>query len=242
MKLAANSVAPAILLGLCVALAGGCGSKKPPGTNPPGETDGGGKRGKAKKNGGADAGGDDGGGSVTDAGGEGGGDGGAAAPTTCEAQVADTPTLLFMDKVIFRPPAGVEFAPDDNPMVQTAMMSSGFMSACDGIIKRVVVNNFEANKKRTPAKLVEEFIESLDKQGYTNGKRSEAYVDSPTDYHLSVEYGAGGGGEAVVLYIAVARRNESDFVVVYESNVEDFTLLKATYEESAKSLFYVPEG
>ncbi|MCX4239938.1 hypothetical protein [Paraliomyxa miuraensis] len=238
MKLATKSVAPAILLGLCIGLAGGCGSKKPPGTNPPGE-DGGGKAGKKpkKRGGGNDAGGD--GGSVAD-GGDGGDGGEAAAPTTCEAKVADTPTLLFGDQVIIRPPVGVEFPPDENPMVQTAIMSGGFMSACDAIIKRMMVFVYEVDKKKKPAKLMDEFISTLESQGYAGGTRSEAYVDTATDYHMSVEYGGGGGNSAVVLYLGVARRGDKDFIVMLESEPADFKLLKPTYEESAKSLFVVP--
>ncbi|MEM9458268.1 MAG: hypothetical protein AAGF11_29095 [Myxococcota bacterium] len=242
MKLTRYSIAPAIVLGLCVGLAGACGPKKPPGTNPPGESGGSGD------GGGGDAGSDGGGGSVSDGGdggaaSEGGGDGGGGgAPTTCDAKVADTPTLLFSGQVIIRPPVGVEFVEDDNPMVQQAIMSGGFMSACDALIKRMLVVVYEKDKKRKPTKLVEEFMKSsLEPQGYTGGTKSSAYVDTATDYHLSVEYGGGGGGAAAVLYLAVARRADKDFVVVLETTPEEFKLLKPTFQESAMSLFPVPQ-
>ncbi len=242
MKLTSNSIAPAIVLGLCVALAGGCGTKKPPGTNPPGETGGGGDGGGGSSDGG---GGDvtDGGGGG-DASGGGGGDGGSNAggggSDTCDAKVADTPTLLFGDQVIIRPPTGVEFQLDDNPMVQQAMMSGGFISACDGTIKRMLITVYEMDKKKKPAKLMDEFVTSLEAQGYKGGKKSSAHVDSATDYHISVEYAGGGGAPATLLYLAVARRGDKDFVVVIEIAPGEFKLLKPTMEASAKSLFVVP--
>ena len=114
MKLARNVVSSAILC-LCVGLAGGCGPKKPPGTNPPGESGGDGGGGSATDGGGGSDGGgsDGGGGAVTDGGGSDGG--GNGAPADCGAKVSETPTLLFGDKVIMRPPPGVEFIQDDNP-------------------------------------------------------------------------------------------------------------------------------
>jgi hypothetical protein len=242
VKLARFSVAPAILFGLCLGLAGGCGPKKPPGTNPPGETDGGDGGGGGASDGGGGASDDGGGGAVTDGGGgETGGDGGGAAPTSCDAKVADTPALIFGDAVMLRPPIGVEFPPDDNPMVQSASMSGGFVSACDASIKRVMVFLYEVDKKRKPAKLMDEFIETLKSQGYTGGTKSSPYVDTATDYHVSVEYGGGGGSQATTLYLAVSRRGTHDFMLVFESSPEEFKLLKPTFEESAKSILLVPK-
>lgn len=239
MKLARFSVAPAILFGLCLGLAGACGTKKPPGTNPPGEDGGGGGGGGGTSDGGGT--GDGGsGGAVTDGGGD-GGDGGAAAPTSCDAKVAEAPTLIFNGLVMLRPPTGVDFPPDDNPMVQTAAMSGGFVSACDASVKRVMVFSYEADKKKKLGKLVDEFIDTLKGQGYSGGTKSSAYVDSATDFHVSVEYGGSGGGEAVVLYLAGARRGTSDFIAVYETTPEDFKLLKPTFEESAKTILLVPQ-
>jgi hypothetical protein len=235
VKLARFSVAPAILFGLCLGLAGGCGSKKPAGTNPPGE-DGGGGGGASKPKRGRGGASDGGGGAVAD------GDGGAtAAPTECGAIVADSPTLIFGDQVMLRPPVGVEFPPDDNPMVQSAFMSGGFVSACDANIKRMMVFVYQVDKKAKPGKRVDEFLKTLESQGFTGGTKSAAYVDSANDFHVSVEYGGGGGNQATVLYVALARRGDKDFIAVYETSPDDFKLLKPTFEESAKSILIVPQ-
>jgi hypothetical protein len=178
---------------------------------------------------------------VTDGGGGGENGGGAAAPTTCDAKVADTPSLIFADQVMLRPPIGVEFAPDDNPMTQTAQMSGGFISACDASVKRVVVSVYQVDKKKKPAKLLEEYLAVLEKQGFTGGTKSSAYVDTATDYHLSVEYPGGGGAPPTTIYYAVARRADKDFVLAYESSPDEFKLLKPTFEESAKSILHVPQ-
>jgi hypothetical protein len=240
VKLVRFSVAPAILFGLCLGLAGGCGAKKPPGTNPPGEDGGGGGRKGGSKRGGGKT--DGGGGAVTDGGGDtGSGDGGGTQPTTCDAKVADTPTLIFGNGVMLRPPIGVEFPPDDNPFVQTAIMSGGFVSACDATIKRVMIFIYEADKKRKLPALVDEFLKTLEPQGFTGGTKSAAYVDSATDYHISVEFAGGGGSQATVLYLGASRRNDKDFVAVYEMDPSELGLLKPTLEESAKSLLIVPQ-
>lgn len=241
MKLTRKSVAPAFVLGLCIGLVGACGPKKPAGTTPPGETASGGGGG-----GGSNAGSNGGGEAASDGGDEGSSDGGSGDagssgdPETCDAMVAETPTLLFGDQVIIRPPKGVDFALDDNPMVQQAMMSGGFVSACNATVKRMVITVYETDKKKKPAKLMDEFITSLESQGYKGGSKSGPYVDSATDYHISMEYGGGGGAPPTTLYLAVARRGDKDFVVVIESSPEEFGLLKPTMEESAKSLFVVP--
>ena len=239
MKLARFSVAPAILFGLCLGLAGGCGPKKPPGTNPPGETEGGGGGGGASDGGGGAS--DGGGGAVADGGGDGGGDGGAAAPTSCDAKVADTPSLIFSDLVMLRPPVGVEFTPSDDPTTQAAQMSGGFVSACDASVKRVVVSVYAVDKKKKPPKLLEEYLKALESQGFTGGTKSAAYVDTATDYHQSVEYAGGGGNQATVIYYAVARRGDRDFILAFEAAPDEFKLLKPTFEESAKSILLVPQ-
>jgi hypothetical protein len=243
VKLARFSVAPAILFGLCLGLAGGCGAKKPPGTNPHGENGDGGGGGAGASDGGGGGGSDGGGGgAVTDGGGGDGGDGGgAAAPTTCDAKVADTPALIFGDAVMLRPPIGVEFPPDDNPMTQTAQMAGGFVSACDASVKRVVVSVYQVDKKKKLGKLLDEYLAVLEKQGFTGGTKSEAYVDTATDYHLSVEYGGGGGAPPTTIYYAVARRNDKDFILAFESAPDEFKLLKPTFEASAKSILLVPQ-
>lgn len=240
VKLARNVVAPAVL-GLCLGLAGGCGPKKPPGTTPPGET--GGEAGDGGETAATDA--SNGGSEGTDTPDTTAGDTGGTEtppPADCAAKVADTPTLLFNDKVIFRPPPGVEFVLDGNPTFAQASMSGGFISTCDASIKRVMISVFEAQKKRKPAAVANEMIEALASQGYADGKKSAVFVDTANDYHLSVEYAGAGGSQATVLYIAVARRGDTDFVIIYESGPEDYKLLKPTYEESAKSLFIVPDA
>ena len=213
MKLDHVLIAPLGALALCVGLAGACSPKNSGG----------------------------GGTKSPDTATSGGGDGGAApAGADCGATVADTPTLLFGDQVILRPPLGVEFPPDDNPMVQTAVMSGGFMSTCDAMVKRVLVFVYETDAKKSPADLVEEFLKTLEPQGYTGGTKSGPQLDTATDYHISMEYGASGGGEAAVLYLGVARRDDKDFIVVFETTPDDFKILEPTFTESAKSLFVVP--
>jgi hypothetical protein len=219
----------------------GCKPNTPDGTTPPGDgggaaTDGGG----GGDDGGSGAGGDGGG---AEGGGDGGGDGGGAPPPeNCEAKTADAPTPLFGEQVLIRPPVGVEFQAEDNPTFAQASSSAGFVSACDATVKRVLVFVFQNDKKTGLDKTAGEFLTTLEQQGYQGGKKGEPTVNSKTDYHVVVEYPAAGGNQASNLYVAVARRYENVFVVVYEAEPADFKALLPTFKASAESLLVIPPG
>lgn len=235
-----NLVRTVLLCAACslalVASTTGCKPKTPPGTNPPGET--GGTASNDGGGGGDDGGGGDGGG---DAGGDGGGDGGGSAPpANCEAKTADAPTPLFGERVLIRPPVGVEFIEDDNPTFAQAQMSGGFVSACDATVKRMLIFVFENDKKKGLDKYTAEFIETLGQQGYQGGKLSAPTLATKTDHHVVVEYPAGAGSQASNLYIVSARRFENVFIVVYEADPPEFKALQPTFKASAESLLVIP--
>lgn len=239
-----NLVRTLLLTSACsfaIALAGaGCKPKTPDGTTPPGDGGGG-----SATDGGGDGGGDDGGAATDDGGGgggDGGGDGGSAPPANCEAKTADTPTPLFGEQVLIRPPVGVEFMQDDNPTFAQASSSAGFVSACDATVKRVLVFVFQNDKKKGLDATADEFLSTLEQQGYAGGKKGEPLVDTKTDYHTVVEYPASGGNPASNLYVAVARRYDNVFVVVYEAEPADFKALQPTFKASAESLLVIPPG
>ncbi|MBL4689797.1 MAG: hypothetical protein JKY37_34735, partial [Nannocystaceae bacterium] len=176
--------------------------------------------------------------------------GGAASggAETCKAEVAD-PTLLFSTSILLRPPKGVEFPPDDgNPTFAGATMSGGFISTCDGMIKRVNVLVFPGGKGVD--KTLEEFMASLAEQGYADGKDLGVKHEAPGEKHAAFEFAAQGGNPASVLYVVVAERKgatvppidkiDNTFVIVYETTPADFGILEATFAESGKSLFIVP--
>lgn len=242
MNLVRNRFAPALTLTLGLLVAAGCKPDKPAGTtNPPGE--GGGAM--------ADAGGDggDGGEEGTEtAAGDGGGEGGAAAgdgggaAKTCEPQVADTPTPLFGEKVLIRPPINVELQ-EENPTKATTYASAGFVSACDATVDKMWVLIFEANEQnKNLTKFMDDFIGSyLSKVGFANGERSENYVESDTALHTSVEYPAADGNPPATLYIGLTYQQGRVFAIVFQTRPDEFALLKPTFQESAQRLFVVPE-
>src|SRR5688572_23900140 len=207
----------------------GCKPKTPDGTNPPGDTGG------TASDGGDGGGGD--GGVAADGGGDGGeGDGGAARPTSCAAKTAEAPAPLFGERVLIRPPHGVQFQADDNPTFAQASSSAGFVSACDATVKRVLIFVFENDKKKGLDKYVDEFVEQLAQQGYQGGTKATRTVSRKSDHHLAVDYREAGGNPASRRYVAAARRYENVFVVVYEASPDDFKLLQPTFKESAESL------
>lgn len=236
---------------LCLALAPGCGPKKPNGTNPP-TTGGGGGDGGAAGDGGAggDGGGGDGGAVAGDGGGDGGDGGGTPSGETCKAETAD-PTLLFSTSILMRPPKGVEFLPDDgNPTFAQATMSGGFISACDATVKRVNVLVFPHDKKKGVSGTLDEFVASLEQQGYTGGKDLGVKYEGKNEKHVAWEFPAQGGNPASSLYIVAAVRTgktvppidkiDNVFIVVYETTPDEYSLLEPTFIESGKSLFIVP--
>ncbi|MEM6995925.1 MAG: hypothetical protein AAF721_35785 [Myxococcota bacterium] len=244
-KLALFASSSALLL----AFAPGCGPKKPNGTSKPPTGGGGGG------DGGATSAGGDGGSASADGGGDGGaaaGDGGsggsAGGAETCKAEVAD-PTLLFSTSILLRPPKGVEFPPDDgNPTFAGATMSGGFISSCDGTVKRVNVLVFP--KGKSVDKTLEEFMASLAEQGYQNPKDLGVKHEAKGEKHVAYEFPAQGGNPASALYVVVAERAgatvppidkiDNTFIVVYETTPEDYGILEPTFIESGKSLFIVP--
>ena len=225
----------------------GCGPKKPNGTTPPttGEP--------SAVTGDSDGGGDTGGEVATgDTGTTPAGDGGTTPPAaeakTCKAEVAD-PALLFSMSMLLRPPKGVEFLPDDgNPTFTQAVMSGGFISTCDGMIKRINVLVFPGDK--SAEKTLDEFVASLAQQGYTGGKPLGAKHEGKGEKHVAFEFPAQGGQPASTMYIAAAHRKgatsppidkiDNVFVIVYETTPSDYKLLESSFTESAKSLLVVP--
>ncbi len=232
MNLVRNLAALAITLTLGVAVAPGCGPKKPNGTsNPPGGSNASGGGG-ATSGGGSSA-------SSDDAGGEAGGDGGGA-PTTCEAKVAGAPVPLFEEKVLIRPPVNVELV-EDNPTFATTYASAGFVSACDATVDRMSLFVFQNDPKKKLGTYLDEVVnEMLPKSGYQNGTRDKNYLETDTDAHTGVEYPAADGAPPAKLYIAVARRFDNVFVILYQTRPDEFVVLKPTFEESAKSLLVIP--
>jgi hypothetical protein len=248
VNLVRNLAAPAACtLALLLSTTTACGPKPPPGTNPPGESGG--------ASGGGDGGGDGGGsgssdGGASDGGGDdgGGGDSGPK-PEKCDAKTADSPTLLFGMSMLIRAPFGVTFQDDDgNPTFTQAVSSAGFVSTCDATVKRVLVFVFQNDKKKGLDKTVDEFIETLEQQGYQNGSKGEPVVNTKTDFHIPVEYSASGGNQASKLYIAAARRAgdspagkvDNTFIMVYEASPEEFKLLEPTFKASAETLLVIP--
>lgn len=229
---------------LCLAIAPGCGPKKPPGTTPP--TSGGKSGGSAGGEGGSADGGERAdGGQVT-----GGGDGGHSDAETCKADVAD-PALLFSNSILLRPPKGVEFPADDgNPTFAGAAMPGGFISACDGKIKRVSVVVLPGDKN--VSKTLDEFVATLATQGYADGKDLGVKYEAAGEKHVAFEFPAQGGQPASSVYLAAVHRQgatnppiekiDNIFILFFETTPADFGILKDTFEATGKSVFVVPPG
>jgi hypothetical protein len=221
--------ASTLVLALSVPV-GGCDKNKPDGTTPPttgGDT--------------AATGGGDSGGSGSDSGGSGGDSGGETGDKpetpakTCEAKVADAPTALFDENVLIRPPINVELV-EDNPTKAEAVVSGGFVSACEATVDRMSLFVFANDAKKSAKVFADEFLENLAKGGFTGGTKSSPIVETNDELDLSVEFPAAGGQPASVLYIAVRRRHANFFVIVYQTRPGEFAALKPTFTASAKSL------
>ncbi len=224
-----------LCLGLIAPLAG-CDKNKPDGAaQPPG----GEGAVAATTDGASDGGGDSG---AADPGaGDSGGDGGTApAAKACDAKVADTPTALFGDKVLIRPPLNVELV-EDNPTFAQTYASGGFVSACDATVDKMYLFVFENDKKKDAGKYMDEVIgEMLVKNGYTGGTRGKNFAESATQVDTEVEYPSTGGAPPAKLYVSVKKLYDNTLVTVFVTRPAEFEALAPSFKESAASLIVLP--
>ena len=167
---------------------------------------------------------------------------------SCKADVGD-PALLFGETILMRPPKGVEFLPDDNPTFAHAVMSGGFISACDANVKRVQVFAFANDATMTMEDYIRDFQATLATSGYTGGS-STPVVEGKDERHVAYEFPAAGGQPPSSLYVAALRRKgatvppagkiDNVFIVVYETSPEDYPTLEPTFKQSGSSLLIVP--
>lgn len=231
--------APASSIALCLGLLAlpGCDKGKPDGTsNPPG-------------GGGAaisDAGDtsdptDDGSGSDPSGDASDGGDGAAEpAAAKCAAKVADTPTALFGDKVLIRPPINVELV-EENPTFAQTYASGGFVSACDATVDKMYLLIFENDKKKdAEAYMVDTIGGALVSAGFKGGTRGKNFVESATQVDTTVEYPAGDGAPPAKLYVSVKKLYDNTLVTVFVTRPPEFDTLAPTFQESAASLIVIP--
>ena len=93
------------------------------------------------------------------------------------------------------------------------------------------------DKKQSAKAFAESFINDyLTKGGFTGGTKSSAIVETNDEFDISVEYPAAGGQPASVLYIAVRRRHENFFTLVYQTRPGEYPTLKPTFTKSAATL------
>lgn len=165
------------------------------------------------------------------------------APGECPAQI-DAPALVLAGAVQIRPPRGVEFLPDDNPVFSQALMSGGFVSSCDATVRRAVVMAFANDPGKSLEDLVHEFVESLEEQGYVDGVQ-RAVLRRAKEHHVAYEYPPNDGTPPAMLYIAGVRRAptadptaepENMLVAVFEVAPDELDLMMPTFRESASSL------
>lgn len=233
MKLARSLAKLPVSLALCLSVAlplPACKNTPPDGTsNPPGSGEEVGKRGKRKR-------GDDG----AEGGEEGGEEGGAEPPKTCEAKVADTPTALFGDQVLVRPPINVEIV-EDNPTFATTFTSGGFVSACEATVDRMSLFVFQNDKKKNVKAYMDEIINTmLAGSGFKNGTRGKNHVETEVQLDTEIEYPAGDGAPPAKLYISVKKLYQFALVVVYQTRPDEFGALLPTFKASAESLIVLP--
>lgn len=225
-----------LCLGLLAPLAG-CDKNKPDGsTQPPGGDDA-----VAATTDGSGDGSDDGSADSGDGGSEdGGSEGSEPAAQACAAKVADTPTALFGDKVLIRPPLNVELV-EDNPTMAQTYASGGFVSACDATVDKMYLLVFANDKKKDAAAYMTETIDgALVAAGYTGGTRGKNFVESPTQMDTAIEYPAADGNPPAKLYVSVKKLYDNALVTVFVTRPAEFDALQPSFKESAASLIVLP--
>ncbi len=224
-----------LCLGLLAPLSG-CDKNRPDGAAQPPGGDG---AVAATTDGASDGSGDDSGG-ASDGGDSGGDTGAEPAPAACDAKVADTPTALFGDKVLIRPPLNVELV-EENPTMAQTYASGGFVSACDATVDKMYLLVFPNDKKKDAATYMVETIDgALVAAGYANGTRGKNFVESATQVDTAVEYPAGEGAPPAKLYVSVKKLYDNTLVTVFVTRPAEFDTLAPTFQESAASLIVLP--
>ncbi|MCR9164208.1 MAG: hypothetical protein ACE37F_17745 [Nannocystaceae bacterium] len=171
-----------------------------------------------------------------------GGDGGTTEPAApkCDAKVADTPTALFGDKVLIRPPLNVELV-EENPTMAQTYASGGFVSACEATVDKMYLLVFPNDKKKDASVYMTETIDgALVAAGYKDGTRGKNFVESATQVDTSVEYPAGDGAPPAKVYVSVKKLYDNTLVTVFVTRPAEFDVLAPTFQESAASLIVLP--
>ncbi|MEZ4453561.1 MAG: hypothetical protein R3B09_29155 [Nannocystaceae bacterium] len=228
MKLARSLAIPF----LAMALSMGCGDKKPGGTTPPGETGGGseagGSDGGSSDGGGSDGGSSDGG---SDGGSSDGGGGEDVSQKVCDAEVSDTPTALFADKLILRLPKGVELV-EKTPFL---MYANKAISTCDAEVT-MFIGYFQYDPK---GKIKEVRDQTIGQFGFPaneiTGWTDE--TESGANYTGTFEIGQGPKGEPPTKGLVVFKEAEGiHYYALYTAHPNAWNAIKNTFAESAKRI------
>ncbi len=167
---------------------------------------------------------------------------------TCQSEVGD-PVLLFQGVLLARPPKGVEFLPDDgNPTLAQALTTGGFVSTCDGTVKRMLVLAFANDAAKSLDAYITDFVAQLGSQGYTGGTR-RAPRSPGTVEHAVYDFPSSGGMPASTLHLSAGRhagtaaggvKVDNVFITVFETTPDDYEALASSFVTSGNSLLLVP--
>lgn len=222
---------------LSILLATGCGPKNQDTTTPPEDSAsadaGDGDSGSDEADGGdGDADGGDGDGDA-----ESSGDAPPAGVKECDAQVSDTPSAYFADRVLVRLPKGIEIIERNEVFAQVPNRNQE--SVCEVIVSNGALGYFQADPSKEPTTVRDEIMTQV---GYDPGQASWS-DESPNGRNYAGHYEVPGddkGNPPVAGYMTLKEVDGTLFWYILETHPNAYPAIKKTFMESGKRLFVVP--
>ncbi len=234
MKMLRALVLPIVVL----ALTPGCEPKKGGETTTP--PDSAGSQDESGDAGGGDESGADGSGG-DEAGGDSGGDAAPAGDggvTECDAEVADTPTALWADRVLVRMPKGVEMVERNEVFAQA---SGEAQSTCDVMVSRAAMGYFQDDTAKGVKQLRDDTLTQIgfDMSVVTwsdeteNGRNFTGAYEAPEDDK---------GNPPVKGWFVFKESQGTLFWMIMETHPNAYPAIKKSFKKSGSSLLIVPQG
>lgn len=152
----------------------------------------------------------------------------------CEVALAEQPMSMLGGVASIRTLRGMELN-IDSPMFAQIVTADGPI-ACGRSMSRMLAMMFAHDPDESLHRLANEFILTLEQQGFIDGQAHRTYVDDPAHLQLSRLYPATEGIPAAFVYLAFIREGDRVVGLIFELEEGDLDQLRPSMEASIASL------
>lgn len=156
----------------------------------------------------------------------------------CDAEVTEAPVALFNERVLIRPPKGVDLVEIQPNLAR--ITSSSSVSTCDAIVSMMLVGYFEPDPK---VKFVDYRDQVLEARGIPKQQISGWSEETAKDrsYEGSYSVPESEKGEPPIQGWFVMKEVEGlVFWTLYETHPNAWDAVRKSFQESGRRLFVVP--